>query len=180
MRVPLAPLLLLAACSAPSGSRDAVPEATATRRVRVVHDQYRGPHTVLVIENLAGRDIVALRSQRLQPGETPVAYVPDEVMAKMLDEFERFDYLEYARPRPPNPAALGATGELTVTDADGRRRSLLRIKAPAGATPARDQVDAAKAYGNCIKTFLAVWDFHRPKMQATTSRGAFGVERRTP
>jgi hypothetical protein len=146
----------------------------AKGRVRVVHNQYLGPHAVLVVESLAGRDLVALRSRALPPGETPVAYVPDDVMARMLEEFERLDFYEYARPRPPDPLALGASAEIVVTGANGRSVSLLRIKAPAGVTLSREQVRAAKAYGECARTFLAVWEFHRPKLQATTSRGVFG------
>ena len=56
---------------------------------------------------------------------------------------------------------------------DGRRLALLRIKAPSGVTPTRDQVDAAKAYGSCMRTFLAVWNAFPPQMQATTSRDPF-------
>jgi hypothetical protein len=169
-------LLLLAACGS-SGSKArsyAPPEIEPGRRYHVVYHQYRAAHAIFVVENLAGRDLVELRSRVLQPGETPVAYVEDEVMAKMIAEFERLDYYEYARPRPKDPPALGATGELTVTDPNGRRLALLRVKAPEGVTQSPDQVAAAKAYGQCTRTFLAVWEFHRPKMQATTSRGAFG------
>jgi hypothetical protein len=170
-------LLLLGAACGSSGSRTrgaTAPEVAPGERFHVVYNQYRGPHTIFIVENLAGRDLVELRSRVLAPGETPVAYVEDEVMARMIDEFERFDYYEYARPRPRNPPALGATGELTVTDPNGRRLALLRIKAPQGVAQTPDQVAAAQAYGKCTRTFLAVWEFHRPKMQATTSRGAFG------
>ena len=50
-----------------------------------------------------------------------VAYVPDDVMAEMLKEFDKGDFYDYARPRPANPPGLGASGEVTVTDAPGAR-----------------------------------------------------------
>ena len=178
MRILLPSLLLLAACgSAGNATRETTPEVRAGDRVRVVYNQYRGAHTVFVIENLAGRDVVELRSRALQPGEVAVSYVPDDVIAKMLEEFDRFDYYEFARPRPPNPQSLGASGEITVTDKRGRRVSLLRIRTPAGVEPSRDQVAAAQSYGQCARTFLAVWNAYPPRLQATTSRGAFGVNR---
>jgi len=176
MRILLPLLLLLAACgSSGSSTRREKPTVREGERVRVVYNQYRGAHTVFVIENLAGRDVVEMRSRPLQPGEVAVAYVPDDVMQKMLEEFARFDYYGFARPRPPNPQSLGASGEITVTDAKGRRVSLLRIKSPAGIDPSHDQIEAAQAYGQCARTFLAVWNTFPPRMQATTSRGAFGV-----
>lgn len=165
-------LLLLAACSSTAKRKKPEP-FRADQVIRVVHNQYRGPNSVLVMENLAGRDEVQLRSRPLQPGEPAISLVPDDVMAKMLEEFDRADFYDYARPRPSNPPGLGASGEITVTDANGRRLALLRIKAPPGVTPSHDQVEAAKAYGYCTRTFLAVWDMFRPRMQATTSTDPF-------
>jgi hypothetical protein len=173
MRIPLLCLLLLAACSSTERTRAKPAPFKADQVIRVVHNQYRGPNTVFVMENLSGRDEVALRSQPLKPGEPAVAYVPDDVMAEMLKEFDRGNFYEYARPRPANPPALGASGEITVTDANGRRLALLRIKAPPGLSPTKDQVDAARAYGYCSSTFLAVWNAYPPQMQATTSTDAF-------
>lgn len=172
MRIPIL-LLLLAACGSSQGARKKPPPFEADQVIRVVHNQYRGPSTVFVMENLAGRDEVALRSRPLAPGEPAVAYVPDDVMAEMLKEFDRGDFYDYARPRPANPPGLGASGEITVTDANGRRLALLRIKSPPGMAPTKDQVDAAQAYGYCARTFIAVWNSYPPRMQATTSRDAF-------
>jgi hypothetical protein len=170
-------LLLQAACGSSAPARAKPAPFLADQVIRVVHNQYRGPNTVFVIENLSGRDPVALRSRPLRPGEPAVAYVPDDVMAEMLKEFDKGDFYEYARPRPANPPGLGASGEVTVTDANGRRLALLRIKAPPGMTPTREQVDAAKSYGYCSRTFLAVWNAYPPQMQATTSRNAFDANR---
>lgn len=172
MRISPLCLALLAACGSTVGKTKPVP-FRADQVIRVVHNQYRGPNSIFVVENLAGRDQVEMRSRPLQPGEPTVAYIPDDVMEKMLEEFKRFDFYDYARPRPANPPGLGASGEITVTDANGRRLALLRIKAPEGISPTRDQVDAAKAYGNCMRTFLAVWNEFPPRMQATTSADPF-------
>jgi hypothetical protein len=161
--------LLAAACGGTAPARAKPAPFLADQVIRVEHNQYRGPNAFFVIENLSGRDPVALRSRPLRPGETAVAYVPDEVMAEMLREFDRGDFYEYARPRPANPPGLGASGEVTVKDANGRRLALLRIKAPPGVSPTKDQVDAAKAYGYCSRTFLAVWNAYPPQMQAMSS-----------
>ncbi|MCK6460479.1 MAG: hypothetical protein L6Q95_11360 [Planctomycetes bacterium] len=178
MRFPLPCLLLLAAaCGSSAPARKKPAPFLADQVIRVVHNQYRGPNTVFVIENLSGRDPVALRSRPLRAGEPAVAYVPDDVMAEMLKEFDKGDFYDYARPRPANPPGLGASGEVTVTDANGRRLALLRIKAPPGMTPTKEQVDAAKSYGYCSRTFLAVWNAYPPQMQATTSKDAFDANR---
>ncbi len=169
---PLAAVLLLAACSSP-GPRSKPAPFEANQVIRVVHNQYRGPNSIFVVENLAGRDQVEMRSRPLQPGEPAVAYIDDDVMEELLKEFDRGDFYRYARPRPANPPGLGASGEITVTDANGRRLALLRIKAPQGVSPTRDQVDAAKAYGYCTRTFLEVWKAFPPRMQATTSTDPF-------
>ena len=165
-------LPLLAAFGS-TGSKTRAEPFRADQVIRVVHNQYRGPGSIMVVENLFGRDQVELRSRLLAPGEPAPAYVPDDVMAEMLKEFERGDYYDYARPRPNNPPSLGASGELTITDANGRRLALLRIKAPPGVTPTRDQIDAAKAYGYCARTFVEVWKAFPPQMQATTSTDPF-------
>lgn len=165
-------LPLLAACGS-TGSKARVEPFRADQVIRVVHNQYRGPGSILVVENLFGRDQVELRSRPLAPGEPAVSYVPDDVMAEMLKEFEKGDYYEYARPRPANPPGLGASGELTITDANGRRLALLRIKAPPNVSPTRDQIDAAKAYQYCTRTFVEVWKAFPPQMQATTATDPF-------
>ena len=165
-------LPLLAACGG-TGTKTRVEPFEATQLIQVVHNQYRGPGSVLVVENLNGRDQVELRSRLLPPGAPAVAYVPDDVMAEMLKEFKKGEFYEYARPRPANPPGLGASGELTITDQGGRRLALLRIKAPPGVTPTRDQIETAQAYGYCTRTFVEVWKAFPPQMQATTAVDPF-------
>lgn len=175
MRILLFCALLAAACG---GSGRAVTSTTApSERVRVIYNQYRGDSSVFVMENLAGRDLAELRTRKLRPGERPVAFVPDDVMERMLREFRRYDWEEHAVPRPANPSRLGAAGEITIVGADGRQRSLLRVKAPAGSYPTPAQVAAGKAYVNCANTYIAVWNAYPPEMQATASTGDFGVKR---
>ena len=165
-------LPLLAACGS-TGPKTRVEPFRADQVIRVVYNQYRGPGSILVVENLFGRDQIELRSRALPPGEPAAAYVPDDVMEEMLKEFENGDYYDYARPRPAKPQSLGASGELTITDSNGRRLALLRIKAPPNVTPTRDQIDAAKAYQYCTRTFYEVWRTFPPQMQATTSSDPF-------
>ena len=163
-------LPFLAACGS-TGPKSTPEPFRADQLIRVVNNQYRGVNTVFVLENLAGRDQVALRSQPLRAGEPAVAYVPDDRMAALLDAFERADFYDYARPRPANPPGLGATGEITVTDASGRRLALLRVPNPPGLAPTRDQIDAARAYTNCKNAFHDLWTQFPPQMQAMTGSG---------
>ncbi|MHC4550553.1 MAG: hypothetical protein ACYTEZ_17460 [Planctomycetota bacterium] len=172
--------LLGAACGAggkAGSSRVAIP--TAKEQLRVVYNSYRKGSTVLVMENLAGRDLVKLRSRKLAATESPVAYVPDDVMAKMLAEFKRYGFHRYAQSRPPNPVKYGAVGEITLISADRTRMvSLLRTKRRAGDTATDRYVAVNQSYVDCANTFIAVYNHFRPQLQATTSTGdPFGVRR---
>jgi hypothetical protein len=165
---------LLAACGSTGGSTGGnIPDAGASKRVRVVYNQYRGASAVFILENLAGRNLKEMRSQKLPPGEIPVAYVPDDVLERLLDEFRRLDFGEHAVPRPDNPLKLGAKGEITII-ADSRRTTLMRLPAE---NANRKQVQQAQVYVDCAKAFIAVWSAYPPQMQATTSKSAFGVKR---
>ena len=95
-------LPLLAACGS-TGPKSTPEPFRADQVIRVVNNQYRGVSTVLVLENLAGRDQVSLRSTPVRAGEPVVAYVPDDKMSELLEAFEDNDFYDYARPRPSNP-----------------------------------------------------------------------------
>jgi len=129
MRLPILLLAFLTACAAgPPAARREPAALPSAGKIRIVYRQYRRGSTIFVMENIAGRDLKALRSRPLRPGEHSVAYVPDDVMRRMLEEFDRFGFPRYARPRPANPLKFGASGELTLIEPKGRTRSMLRIK----------------------------------------------------
>jgi hypothetical protein len=162
---------LLAACGMSQTASSAAKLPTAKEQVRVVYKQYRKGSVPLIMENLQGRDLVKLRSQKLSAGQSPVAYVPDDVMARMLQEFKRCGWTKHGQARPSDPSKYGASGEITIIT-DNRRRmvTLLRIKGGDLATN--------RAYVDCVNTFVTVYNHHRPQMQATTSTSdAFGVRR---
>jgi len=170
-------LIALAACgSSPSGGGDrtaAVP--TADERVRVVYRQYyRGSH-IFIMENLAGRNLVELRSKPLRKGQVPVAYVPDEVMRELLREFRRADYHDHAGARPPDPRKFGAVAELTIIDENRRMVSFIRQRKQAG-TSIDDYKSRSESYQDCVRAFMAVWNFHRPTLQASEDKN-FGTRR---
>lgn len=181
MRVVPFVLILAAACaSTPQQGRTAraqAPRLGLDQPLRVVYRQYYQDSNIFIMENLAGRDLVKLRSRKLEAGEQPIAYVPDDVMAEMLKEFRRHGYYKWAGPRPANPIKVGATGEITLIDQERRMTSLLRRKASLGTVADKDYVHAAQSYVDCTKTYLAVWDHFRPLMQATSSDGNFGVKK---
>jgi hypothetical protein len=163
---------LLAACgTSRTASSGTVQLPTADERIRIVYKQYRKGSIPLIMENLQGRDLVKLRSRKLPKGQSPVAYVPDDVMMRMLKEFKRYGWTKYGQPRPPDPSKYGAAGELTIiTDQRRRMITLLRIKGG----------DAAinRAYVDCVNTFVSVYNHFNPQLQATTSTtDAFGVRR---
>jgi hypothetical protein len=162
---------LLAACSSGRSASPGTKLPSREEPVRVVYKQYRKGSLPLIMENLRDRDLVKLRSEKLTKGQSPVAYVPDDVMARMLREFKRYGWTKYGRPRPPDPAKYGAAGEITIIT-DNRRRmvTLLRIRG--------GDVATNRAYVDCVNTFVAVYNHYGPKMQATTSTtDAFGVRR---
>jgi hypothetical protein len=145
---------------------------------RVVYRQYyRGSHP-FVMENLAGRDLVELRSRTLKRGESPVAYVPDDKFVLLLEEFEKADLGQYLTPRPADPTALGAIGELSITDARGTTRSFLRTKSSRRSADPRAYQKRHETYTYCVKSFLAVWNAYHPEAQAVAgTKDEFGVRR---
>lgn len=167
MRLPVLIALLAAACGSTTPETDE-PGTGSLAQTRIVFRQYYGNSQVFVVENLAGRDLVALRSRTLRPGEAPVAYVEDEVMGRLLREFRRADFFDHAGPRPADPARLGGTGELTIIDANGRMTSLVRRKGQGAA--------AANTFVRCSQTLLAVYNV-TDHYQATSGDASFGVRR---
>jgi len=138
-------------------------------KTRVVFRQYyRGGHT-LMVENLAGRDIVKLRSEPVKKDEVPIAWVTDEVMRDMLKTFKRRDFADYARVRPADPRGMGAKGEISVYDSRGRASAILRRNG--------QPRDEAEAYQECVAAFQEVWSANRPAFQAIAGDGNFGVNR---
>jgi hypothetical protein len=164
--------LFIAACGSSSGSSGGTASGdrgTAMSRTRVYFRQYYKQSHTFAVENFAGRDEVELRSRPRNPDEPALAFVPDEVMEKMLSEFKRFGFYDYAGPRPADPSKLGGRGELTIVDAKGRQNAFIRVRGQGK--------DAFDAYQGCIQTFLAVHD-HYGRFQASTSGGAaFGVKK---
>jgi hypothetical protein len=163
--------VLLAACGTSQHTSSGAKLPSAKEPVRVVYKQYRKGSLPLIMENLLDRDLVKLRSERLAPGESPVAYVPNDVMARLLKEFKRYGWTKHAQPRPPDPARFGAAGEITIiTDRRRQMITLLRIKG--------GDATVNRAYVDCVNTFVTVYNHYGPKMQATTSTtDAFGVRR---
>jgi hypothetical protein len=176
-------LACCAACTAPQGGKSSATE-TATANgasgepapfTRIVFRQFYAGSQPFVMENLAGRDLIELRSKPIAQGDAPVAYVPDAVMRELLSELRRFDYYDHAGPRPPDPSRFGV-GELTVAEGNARPLALIRTRQPPGeaTTAYRRQT---KCWSNCTRAFIGVYNFHRPSMQATSSTGDFGTKR---
>jgi hypothetical protein len=162
---------LLAACGSTQRESSVATLPAAKERVRVVYKQYRKGSVPLIMENLQERDLVKLRSKKLRAGQSPVAYVPDDVMTRMLKEFKRSGWTKHGQTRPTDPAKYGASGEITIIT-EGRQRmvTLLRVKG--------GDVAASQAYVDCVNTFVTVYNHYRPQMQATTANSdAFGVRR---
>ncbi|MGH7162141.1 MAG: hypothetical protein ACREID_01550 [Planctomycetota bacterium] len=155
----------LAACASHPSGAARVEEG----RVRVVLRQFYQGSVPVVLENLAGRDLVALRSRPLKRGEPAVAYVPDDVMQRLLRELDRHGFYDHAGPRPADPAALGARGEIAVVGADERATAFLR-RAGQGAR-------ASAVFSDCLGAVIAVYNFHKPTLQAYATEEEFGVRR---
>jgi len=167
--------VVLASCAspghAPPGGESLVPAGEPLPIVRVTYRQFYAGSVPFVMENLSSRDLVTLRSEPIAPGEPPVAYVPDDVMREMLVEFERAGLPEYLRPRPSDPAGLGAVAEVTLRYPDGRTRCFLRTRGSGDA-------DAGKTYLRSLETFRAVWNQYHPVAQVSTGdAGEFGVKK---
>ncbi|MEM8882841.1 MAG: hypothetical protein AAGD14_02080 [Planctomycetota bacterium] len=138
-------------------------------QTRVVMQQHYRNGSRFVLENLAGRDIVELRSQPVRKGESPVAWVSDAEMRRLLKSFEKSDFAAYAKPRPSDPRAFGVIGEVTIYDEQGRARSILRRRG--------QPVAEAEAYQSVAASYQQVWTANRPKFQAATGDGEFGVKK---
>jgi hypothetical protein len=165
-------IAFLAACAAcastgQTGSEDAEQSYPQTR---IVFRQHYDQGTRLVMENYAGRRLVDLRSQVIPKGEVPIAWVPDDVMKRMVRELKRKDFDEYARPRPGDPKALGVRAEITIyAKGDGRGKALMRTHGQPRAE--------AESFQMCATYFREVWTEYRPKYQAAQGDGSFGVKR---
>lgn len=138
-------------------------------QTRIVFRQYYRGGQTLMMENLAGRDIVKMRSQHVRKGEVPIAWVTDEVMRDMLKTLKRRDFADFARARPADPRGMGAKGEISIYDSRGRARAILRRNGQP-----RKEIEA---YQDCVEAFQEVWTANRPSFQAVTGNGNFGVNR---
>jgi hypothetical protein len=165
----------LAACASKDAPEEKGPEAAGDPRTRVLYRQFYQGSRPLVLENLAGRDLKVLRSKPVPAGEPPVAYCPDEDMRRMLKEFQRAGYHEYARSLPDDPSRFGIA-ELTLIDPSGRRMGFLRTRQPPGVPPDSFRKES-QAYQDCLKSFLGTYHVHAPSFQVTTGKGDFGTHR---
>lgn len=162
-------LILLTACKSGPDKSEPIP------LTKVVFRQYYKGSPVFLIESLSGRDLVKLRSDRGEPGQIKPAYVPDEVMVKLLDELRRAGYHDYSTARPRDPRKIGGRAELTIVGQgrykDGRGR-------PIEAFIRRDGQgkDAYDTYKKCVDTFRAV-HAHYGQFQASAGGGDFGVKK---
>ena len=147
-------LVVAAACSAPSSSGGSQAKIKPGAKTQVILNRYgKG---VFIMENLAGRDIVQLRSETLKPGAVPVSYVPDDEMTRMLKEFRKAHYFEHAQVRPSNPTKFGAIAELTIRDADNKMTALLRKRLAPNAPAGDPTIKALNAFVNGKTKFLTV------------------------
>ena len=184
MRHALLPVLFLAACGTTPGKPEPTPKAdpdaatAEAERTRIVYRQYpragRKGSPIFIVENEAGRSVVELRSKPLKQGRAPVAYVPDDVMKKLLAEFRRYGYYRHAQARPRNPIKLGGIAELTIIDENRRMVSIIPTKLNPNQKMSRDYRRSFEAYRQCKRSFLAVWNYFRPYGQVTTSEAEFG------
>jgi len=162
------------------GGAGAAGAPSADEKVRIVLNDYRGLASVFVMENLAGRDLVELRSRPLPPNRPPVAYVEDDVMGALLEQLGRAGFFEHRQARPPDPKQFGAKGEFTMIDADGTMTTILKVPLAAGPNANEKEVAKLKAFVACKATFLQVYNRHRPQLQTTVTTGdqdPFGVRR---
>lgn len=160
--------LLLAACSsAPSGRESAA--TVALPKTQVVFRQYYKGSPIFVIENFAGRDEVKLRSAPPKRGEIKPAYIPDDVMARMLKDFRKFGYFEYAGARPGNPISVGGKAELTIVGENESTVAFIRRNGQGK--------KAHDTYLSCVETFRAVHTHFSRFQAATGGTGAFGVKK---
>ncbi len=149
-------------------------DAPTGKVTRIVQREYRTGSTIFIMENEAGRDIKKLRSVVLREGQSPVSYVPDDVMDRLLLEFRKAGFKKYSQARPANPIQFGAIGEVTVIDENRKMQTILRI--PMRGAGDKKHLATTKSYVDCKQNFLAVYNFFKPQMQATT-KVDFGVRR---
>ncbi len=165
-----------------SGGSAAAGLPAADQKTRLVLNGYRGLASVFVMENLAGRNLVELRSKPLRANRPAVAYVEDDVMKKLMKQLERAGFFKYRQPRPPDPLQFGAKSEFTMIEADGKRTTILKIRLMAGQPVEKRQLESLKAFVASKAEFLKVYNRHRPQMQTRVNAGGqdpFGVRRAT-
>lgn len=163
--------ILLAAC----GSTKRDPPVEPLKLTKVVFRQYYVGSPIFVLENLAGRDIVKLKSQAAKHREVRPAYIPDEVMSQLLSEFRRYGFYEFSGPRPPNPRKVGGRAELTVIGT-GRYRDHHGRAIDSFIRRDKQGKKGYETYKKCVDAFRAV-HAHYGKFQATIGAGDFGVKR---
>jgi len=159
----------LAACgstTSTNGKSAGAAPGEPLEKAQLVFRQYYGNSHIFIMENLAGRDMVALRSRIVPVGTPPTAYIEDDVMRELLREFRKSGFYDHAGPRPPNPLKVGGRGEVTLTTG-GETISIIR-------RPGQTK-DAFDAYDYCRKTLLAVYDFYAQYQSTTTTGDNFGV-----
>ncbi|MHC4953263.1 MAG: hypothetical protein ACYTGZ_05185 [Planctomycetota bacterium] len=161
--------LIVASCAGNGeGSGDSSGEKTYPR-TRIAFKQHYEGGVTLVMENLAGRSLVDMRSRVVKKGDVPVAWVPDEVMRKTMRAMDKHDFDRYARPRPADPKSLGVRSEITVTGERTSQRSFMRRRG--------QPLKEAQSFQECASLFREVWTAYRPTYQAVAGKGEFGVKR---
>ena len=157
----------LAACS--SGPTKEDRDIVTQGRVQVIHQQYYRGSRATVVENVAGRDVVKLRSRPLKKGERYVTYVDDEVMAKLLNELRRMGFYDHAQARPANPQSLGARAEVILVQPTGQVLSLVRTRG--------QSVKLAETYKNCALSVEAVQSMTLSPQASMSGTTQFGVRK---
>jgi hypothetical protein len=137
--------------------------------VRVTARQFYEGSVPVAVENLAGRDIVELRSRKIPAGQAPVAYVDDDTMRRLLRALDRHGFSKRAAPHAGDASALGARAEIVVRRGDAPPLALRRRP---GQPPKE-----AEAFQACFQEVLALYDA-TPKIQASSGgAGALGVKK---
>lgn len=167
MRYRLFCALLLAACGSTQGRVHPDRADEPLPPTKVIFRQYYRGSPIFKIESLSGRDLVELRSKPLEQDQIKIAYVPDDVMRRMLADFDEFGYGEYSGARPPNPLRVGGRAELTIMT-ENRTVSFIRRDGQGK--------DAHDTYRKCVDTFRAVHLYYS-RYQATRGKGDFGVKK---